>query len=33
MGVSRMERSGHLDELAAVMILRSYIESQRYSGG
>jgi putative Holliday junction resolvase len=29
MGVSRRKRSGHLDELAAVMILRSYLESQR----
>lgn len=28
MGVSRKKRAGHLDELAAVMILRSYIESQ-----
>ena len=28
MGVSRKKRSGHLDELAAVMILRSYIESK-----
>ena len=28
MGVSRKKRTGHLDELAAVMILRSYIESQ-----
>ena len=28
MGVSRKQRGGHLDELAAVMILRSYIESQ-----
>lgn len=28
MGVSRKTRSGHLDELAAVMILRSYLESQ-----
>ena len=28
MGVSRNKRSGHLDELAAVMILRSYLESQ-----
>lgn len=28
MGVSRRKRAGHLDELAAVMILRSYIESQ-----
>jgi putative Holliday junction resolvase len=27
MGVSRKKRSGHLDELAAVMILRSYLES------
>jgi putative Holliday junction resolvase len=26
MGVSRKNRSGHLDELAAVMILRSYLE-------
>ena len=29
MGVSRKKRSGHMDELAAVMILRSYIESHR----
>ena len=29
MGVSRKKRSGHMDELAAVMILRSYIESKR----
>ena len=29
MGVSRKKRSGHMDELAAVMILRSYLESQR----
>lgn len=28
MGVSRHKRTGHLDELAAVMILRSYLESQ-----
>lgn len=28
LGVSRKKRAGHLDELAAVMILRSYIESQ-----
>ncbi|MEW6402160.1 MAG: Holliday junction resolvase RuvX [Chloroflexota bacterium] len=28
MGVSRKKRSGHLDELAAVMILRSYLEAQ-----
>jgi putative Holliday junction resolvase len=33
MGVSRKKRSGHMDELAAVMILRSYIESQKQSGG
>ncbi|MBI5295919.1 MAG: Holliday junction resolvase RuvX [Chloroflexi bacterium] len=29
MGVNRKKRGGHLDELAAVMILRSYLESQR----
>lgn len=29
MGVSRKKRGGHLDELAALMILRSYLESQR----
>ena len=29
MGVSRKKRAGHHDELAAVMILRSYIESQK----
>jgi putative Holliday junction resolvase len=29
MGVSRKKRSGHMDELAAVMILRSYIESRK----
>ncbi len=28
MGVSRKKRSGHMDELAAVMILRSYLESR-----
>jgi putative Holliday junction resolvase len=28
MAVSRKKRAGHLDELAAVMILRSYIDSQ-----
>jgi putative Holliday junction resolvase len=28
MGASRKKRGGHLDELAAVMILRSYLESQ-----
>ena len=33
MGVSRKKRSGHMDELAAVMILRSYIESHKSSGG
>jgi len=29
MGVSRKKRAGHMDELAAVMILRSYIEERR----
>ena len=29
MGVSRKKRAGHMDELAAVMILRSYLESKR----
>lgn len=29
MGVSRKKRGGHLDELAAVLILRSYLESRR----
>ena len=29
MGVSRKKRAGHMDELAAVMILRSYIESHK----
>ena len=33
MGVSRKGRSGHMDELAAVMILRSYIEAHRNLGG
>ena len=33
MGVSRKKRSGHMDELAAVMILRSYIESHKDLGG
>ena len=28
MGVSRKKRAGHLDELAAVMILRTYLDSQ-----
>jgi len=31
MGVSRKKRAGHLDELAAVMILNSYLESIRRS--
>lgn len=30
MGVSRKKRSGHMDELAAVMILRSYIEERKH---
>lgn len=29
LGVSRKKRAGHHDSLAAVMILRSYLESQR----
>lgn len=29
MGVSRRKRSGHLDELAATVILQSYLESRR----
>jgi putative Holliday junction resolvase len=29
MGVSRRKRSGHMDELAAVMILRSYLETRK----
>jgi putative Holliday junction resolvase len=29
MGVSRRKRAGHLDELAAVMILRSYLDANR----
>ena len=33
MGVSRKKRSGHMDELAALMILRSYIEAKRQIGG
>jgi putative holliday junction resolvase len=33
MGVSRKKRAGHMDELAAVMILRSYIDSQPNHGG
>jgi len=33
MGVSRKKRKGHHDALAAVMILKSYIESQENIGG
>jgi putative Holliday junction resolvase len=33
MGVSRKKRAGHMDELAAVMILQSYLESKRQHGG
>ncbi|HAV77328.1 MAG TPA: Holliday junction resolvase RuvX [Anaerolineae bacterium] len=33
MGVSRKKRKGHHDALAAVMILRSYIESNMHLGG
>jgi putative Holliday junction resolvase len=29
MGVSRKKRGGHMDELAAVMILRSYLDADR----
>lgn len=29
MGVSRKQRSGHMDELAAVMILRSYLDANK----
>jgi putative Holliday junction resolvase len=29
MGVSRKRRSGHMDELAAVMILKSYLEANK----
>jgi putative pre-16S rRNA nuclease len=29
MGVSRKKRAGHLDELAAVMILRSYLDANK----
>jgi putative Holliday junction resolvase len=32
LGVSRKKRAGHLDELAAVMILRSYLESRKPGG-
>lgn len=33
MGVSRKKRAGHHDSLAAVVILRSYIESHKNLGG
>jgi len=33
MGFSRKKRAGHHDSLAAVMILRSYIESHKDRGG
>jgi putative Holliday junction resolvase len=33
MGFSRKKRAGHHDSLAAVMILRSYIESKKNLGG
>jgi putative Holliday junction resolvase len=33
MGASRKKRAGHMDELAAVMILRSYIDSRKNLGG
>lgn len=33
LGVSRKKRSGHQDALAAVVILQSYLESQRTTGG
>ena len=29
MGVSRKKRAGHMDELAAVMILRSYLDANK----
>jgi putative Holliday junction resolvase len=29
MGVSRRQRSGHMDELAAVMILKSYLDTNK----
>ena len=29
MGVSRKKRGGHMDELAALMILRSYLDANR----
>jgi len=33
LGVSRKKRAGHHDALAAVVILQSYIESQKQTGG
>ncbi len=33
MGVSRKKRSGHLDELAAAVILQSYLDAHRPSAG
>jgi len=33
MGVGRKKRGGHLDELAAVMILRSYLEAGGHGNG
>jgi len=33
MGVSRKKRAGHMDELAAVVILQSYLESKRQHSG
>lgn len=32
MGVSRKQRAGHMDELAAVMILRSYLDTNQPTG-
>jgi RNase H-fold protein (predicted Holliday junction resolvase) len=29
MGISRRKRAGHMDELAAVMILRSYLDANK----
>ena len=31
MGVSRKKRSGHLDEIAATVILQSYLDSQNFT--
>lgn len=33
LGVSRKKRAGHQDALAAVVILQSYLESKKQSGG